>query len=125
MAAKAAPKTPPRAIWTRQARNLVAYRLKGPVRLGALERLASEKARILEFKPKDSTPADAELAAILGDQVEGLQLLVVALRGGDYDRDKLGELTVREAHRLGRRDVIVELWPELKRPPQGVEQPLL
>jgi hypothetical protein len=99
--------------WAEEAQEALRTKLRGVIDVGAIERLAVQKHNVWKRKPDQGTGFDAGLASILQDQIEGLELLARALRGELYDREALEELTMREAWRLKRTDVLAGTFDHL------------
>jgi hypothetical protein len=114
------------ADWLGEARQAIDQRLTpGPTRSADIERLRNLKHRVLKDRPSSESadPLDDNtdsrhtgLSATLADQVEALTILIDAVRNQPIDRDRLATLTVREAWRLHRHDVIAAVlegdpWP--------------
>jgi len=101
--------------WAEEAQEALRTKLRGLVDVTALERLAVQKHNVLRRRPKppEATGFDDGLAAILTDQIDGLELLVRALRGEAYDVAALEELTMREAWRLKRTDILAGTFDHL------------
>lgn len=107
---------PPRKpkTWTDEARDAITTRLRGRVTIAAYQRLAVQKLNVYKRKPEDgATGLDDGLAAILLDQVEALELVCRAVRGELFDRAALEELTMREAWRLKRTDILAGTFDHL------------
>lgn len=109
-----------RADWTRRAQDAMGYRLRpGIASRGALGRLRQHKVEVIAAMPKDATPLDTGLRSILSDQVEALGLVAAALDGRPYDGERLSELTMREAWRLKRTDILGASWGKHPQPNRG------
>lgn len=108
------PTTRRTVTWTHEAHEAIRTKLRGPyVSVVALERLAEKKRQVLAAKPAHPTGLDDGLSSILGDQVRALDILAAVLREKPFNRSQLEELTMREAYRLKRTDILAGTFDHL------------
>jgi hypothetical protein len=109
--------------WLERAQSAIDVRLHGNVTLSDLTALRDAKHLTLCDAPQRA-PDDLDLrnqmrdaARLLARQVEGLDLVVRALRGKPIDRGRLAALTVEESWRLQRFEVIERVWSQVDSEP--------
>jgi hypothetical protein len=105
--------------WLDQAREAIDERVSGPIKRGDLESLRDWKRSVLCAAPQTAPDDPARLdqmraaARALSRQVEALDLLVRGLHGAPIDRTRLATLTMEEAWRLNRHDVLERVWRQM------------
>jgi hypothetical protein len=106
--------------WLVSAQEAVNRQLIEPATVEPLVALRETKYQVLVDAPIDP-PNDPTLltsmratAAVLTQQTEALGWLIKVFRGEAVDRDRLANLTLREAWRLERHDVFERVWREIE-----------